>query len=87
VPVPWPEGLKIPRGVLCAENHAIPDMTFTPHRLCLFRGAEPWMPCEGVSLVVEVTSAKPDRERKAKRHCYAAAGSPSTCSSTGTTAT
>lgn len=29
------------------------------------------MPCEGVALVVEVTSSKPAADRTGKRHCYA----------------
>ncbi|MEU0840271.1 Uma2 family endonuclease [Streptomyces sp. NPDC005962] len=65
------KGLKVPRGDLRVSNHVIPDSTFVPTELRLFRGAEPWMPCDGVSMVVEVTSTKPDRDRKAKRHCYA----------------
>ncbi|MEU1800335.1 Uma2 family endonuclease [Streptomyces sp. NPDC019937] len=70
------KGLKVPRGGLCVRNHVIPDGTFAPRELRLFRGAEPWMPCEGVSMVVEVTSTKPDRDRKAERHCYARGGIP-----------
>ncbi|WP_346174030.1 Uma2 family endonuclease [Streptomyces cuspidosporus] len=65
------KGLKVPRGGLCVRNHVIPDGTFAPAEQWPFRGAESWMPCEGVSMVVEVTSTKPDRDREAKRHCYA----------------
>ncbi|WUT01191.1 Uma2 family endonuclease [Streptomyces sp. NBC_00708] len=65
------KGLKLRSGGGCPKNHAIPDGTFAPTALRLFRGADPWMPCEGVSLVVEITSSKPAADRKAKRHCYA----------------
>ena len=68
------KGLIVPRGGLCVRNHVIPDATFVPTELRLFRGAAPWMPCEGVSMVAEVTSTKPDRDRTAKRHCYARGG-------------
>lgn len=70
------KGLKVPRGGLCVRNHVIPDATFVPTERRLFRGADSWMPCEGVSMVVEVTSTKPDRDRTAKRHCYARGGVP-----------
>ncbi|MGW3564720.1 Uma2 family endonuclease [Streptomyces sp. NPDC000941] len=70
------KGLKVPRGGLCARNFVIPDGTFAPREQRLFRPAESWMPCEGVSMVVEVTSTKPDRDREAKRHCYANGGIP-----------
>ncbi|WP_030547593.1 Uma2 family endonuclease [Streptomyces albus] len=70
------KGIVLPRGALCPRNYAIPDATFAPRALRLFRGAEPWMPAAGVALVAEVTSAKPDGDRFAKRHCYARAGIP-----------
>ncbi len=70
------KGLKVPRGGLRVRNHVIPDGTFAPRGLRLFRGAESWMPCDGVATVVEVTSTKPDRDRTAKRHCYARGGIP-----------
>ncbi|MFD8384532.1 Uma2 family endonuclease [Streptomyces sp. NPDC059679] len=70
------KGLKVPRGGLCVRNHVIPDGTFAPRELRLFREAESWMPCEGVSMVVEVTSTKADRDRETKRHCYASGGIP-----------
>ncbi|MBQ0983037.1 Uma2 family endonuclease [Streptomyces sp. F63] len=70
------KGLVLPRGGLCPKNYAIPDAAFAPRALRLFRGAEPWMPADGVALVAEVTSAKPDGDRFAKRHCYSRAGIP-----------
>lgn len=65
------KGLKLRSGGGCPKNHAIPDGTFAPTELRLYRGADPWMPCEGVALVVEVTSSKPAADRTGKRHCYA----------------
>ncbi|ADI10747.1 hypothetical protein SBI_07627 [Streptomyces bingchenggensis BCW-1] len=70
------KGLKIPRGGRCVPDHVIPDGTFVPAEQRLFRGAGSWMPCEGVSMVFEVTSTKPDRDREAKRHCYARGSIP-----------
>jgi hypothetical protein len=32
------------------------------------------MPCEGVAMVVEVTSTRPEADREAKRRCYARGG-------------
>jgi len=65
------KGLKLASGGRCPKNHVIPDGTFAPRELRLYRGADPWMPCEGVALVVEVTSTKPRADRTDKRHCYA----------------
>ncbi|MDK1473105.1 Uma2 family endonuclease [Streptomyces sp. 549] len=70
------KGLILPRGGLCPRNRAIPDATFAPRSLRLFRGAEPWMPCDGVAMVAEVTSSKPFGDRGTKRACYALAGIP-----------
>ncbi|MCB5908592.1 Uma2 family endonuclease [Streptomyces pinistramenti] len=57
-------------------DHVIPDATIAPRALRLFRGAPPWMPSDGVAMVVEVTSSKPAKDRVAKRHGYARAGLP-----------
>jgi Uma2 family endonuclease len=70
------KGLKLKSGGACPKNHAIPDGTFAPGHLRLFRGADPWMPCEGVAMVTEVTSTKPQADREAKRRCYARGGIP-----------
>ncbi|MFC5720328.1 Uma2 family endonuclease [Streptomyces gamaensis] len=70
------KGLKLPRGGLCPKNYVIPDATFAPRELRLFRGAPSWMAPDGIAMVVEVTSTKPERDRVAKRHCYARAGIP-----------
>ncbi|WP_327428291.1 Uma2 family endonuclease [Streptomyces sp. NBC_01236] len=70
------KGLKLKSGGACPKNHAIPDGTFAPRELRLFRGADSWMSCEGVAMVVEVTSTKPEADREAKRRCYARGGIP-----------
>ncbi|MCH5676206.1 Uma2 family endonuclease [Streptomyces gilvus] len=70
------KGLKLRSGGGCPKDHVIPDGTFAPTQLRLFRGADSWMPCEGVSMVLEVTSTKPRADREAKRRCYARAALP-----------
>jgi Uma2 family endonuclease len=70
------KGLKLRSGGGCPKNHVIPDGTFAPRKLRLYRGADPWMPCDGVALVLEVTSTKPRADREAKRRCYAGGGIP-----------
>lgn len=70
------KGLKLKSGGSCPKNHAIPDGTFAPTRLRLYRGADPWMPCEGVALILEVTSTRPHADREAKRRCYARGSIP-----------
>lgn len=71
------KGLKLPSGGLSPKTHAIPDGTFAPVELGLFYDAEPWMPCgDGIALVVEVTSTRPQRDREGKRRCYAVGGIP-----------
>ncbi|WP_377274018.1 Uma2 family endonuclease [Peterkaempfera sp. SMS 1(5)a] len=70
------KGLRVSAGPGHPRNHVIPDATFAPLSLDLFGGAEPWMPPNGISMVVEVTSTRPERDRIAKRHCYARAGIP-----------
>ncbi|MFF1295307.1 MULTISPECIES: Uma2 family endonuclease [unclassified Streptomyces] len=70
------KGLKLKSGEGCPKDHVVPDTTFAPTHLRLFRGADSWMPCEGVAMVVEVTSSKPKTDREAKRRCYARGGVP-----------
>lgn len=70
------KGLKLERGSRCPKNHVIPDATWAPRERRLFRGAEPWMPADGVAMVAEVTSLRADRDREVKRHCYALADIP-----------
>ncbi|MDN0194569.1 Uma2 family endonuclease [Streptomyces sp. S.PNR 29] len=69
------KGLKLASGGGC-PNHAIPDGTFAPTKLRLYRGADSWMPCDGVAMVLEVTSTKHNADREAKRRCYARGGIP-----------
>ncbi|MFF6999789.1 Uma2 family endonuclease [Streptomyces sp. NPDC008313] len=70
------KGLKLPSGGSCPKSHLIPDGTFAPADLRLLRGADSWMPCDGVAMVVEVTSTKPQADRETKRRCYARGGIP-----------
>ncbi|MCM3298477.1 Uma2 family endonuclease [Streptomyces pseudogriseolus] len=70
------KGLKLDSGGACPKNHVIPDGTFAPAELRLYRGADPWMPCDGVAMVMEVTSTRPRADRETKRRCYARAGIP-----------
>ena len=70
------KGLKLQGGGGCPKDHVIPDGTFAPRKLRLYRGADSWMPCGGVTMVLEVTSTKPKADREAKRRCYARGGIP-----------
>lgn len=70
------KGLKLNSGGACPKDRVIPDGTFAPRELRLYRGADSWMPCDGVALVLEVTSTKPKADRETKRRCYARAGIP-----------
>ncbi|MER5575670.1 Uma2 family endonuclease [Streptomyces massasporeus] len=70
------KGLKLRSGGACPKNHLVPDVTFGPVERDLFAGADPWMPCDGVAMVMEVTSSKPQADREAKRRCYARADIP-----------
>ncbi|MFE9673034.1 Uma2 family endonuclease [Streptomyces sp. NPDC006259] len=70
------KGLKLEKAEGCPKDHVIPDGTFAPEVLRLYRGAAPWMPCQGVVMVLEVTSTKPKADREVKRRCHARAGIP-----------
>ncbi|MFD7609646.1 Uma2 family endonuclease [Streptomyces sp. NPDC059828] len=70
------KGLKLMSAPDCSRDHVIPDGTFAPAELRLFRGADPWMPADGVAMVMEVTSTRPSRDREAKRRGYARAAVP-----------
>jgi Uma2 family endonuclease len=70
------KGLQLKKTDGCPRDHVIPDGTFAPRELRLYRGAEPWMPCDGVAMVLEVTSSKPKADREVKRRCYARGGIP-----------
>ncbi|MET8243241.1 Uma2 family endonuclease [Streptomyces sp. NPDC005202] len=70
------KGLKLKSGGGCPKDHVIPDGTFAPRELRLYRGADSWMPCDGVAMILQVTSTKPRTDREAKRRCYARGGVP-----------
>ncbi|MGW7366647.1 Uma2 family endonuclease [Streptomyces sp. NPDC054841] len=70
------KGLKLKRAPDSSRDHVIPDGTFAPTELRLFRGADSWMPADGVAMVMEVTSTRPDKDRETKRRCYARAAIP-----------
>ncbi|MFD0856297.1 Uma2 family endonuclease [Actinomadura adrarensis] len=70
------KGLRLARGERCVKNYVIPDGVYAPMSLDLFETADSWMPADGVTMVAEVTSGTPERDRVVKRHCYAKAGVP-----------
>ncbi len=70
------KGLKPGKAEGCPKDHVIPDGTCAPRTLRLYRGADPWMPCQGVSMVLEVTSTRPKADREVERRCYARGGIP-----------
>ncbi|GAA3787970.1 Uma2 family endonuclease [Streptomyces coacervatus] len=70
------KGLRLRSGEACPKNHVVPDVTLAPLERDLFGGADSWMPCDGVAMVLEVTSTKPKADREAKRRCYARGGIP-----------
>ncbi|MGW8763988.1 Uma2 family endonuclease [Streptomyces sp. NPDC055815] len=70
------KGLKTASALARPRNHVIPDLTFAPAEADLFAGAEPWMPGDGVAMVLEVTSSRPNADREVKRRCYAEGGIP-----------
>ncbi|MFE1942910.1 Uma2 family endonuclease [Streptomyces massasporeus] len=70
------KGLKLRSGGGYPKNHLVPDVTFGPVERDLFAGADPWMPCDGVAMVLEVTSSRPQADREAKRRCCARADIP-----------
>jgi Uma2 family endonuclease len=70
------KGLRLRSGGGCPKDHVVPDVPFAPIELDLFGNASSWMPCDGVAMVLEVTSTKPKADREAKRRCYARAGIP-----------
>ena len=72
------KGLVIPGDDEHRENRVIPDMVIAPAELRLFRGAPEWMRVEpeGIAMVVEVTSSRPENDREGKRYGYARAGIP-----------
>jgi Uma2 family endonuclease len=69
-------GLILPSGDRCPKNHVTPDGVFAPAERDLFADEAAYMRPDGLALVVEVTSSRPDIDREAKRHCYARGGIP-----------
>ncbi|MFE6333337.1 Uma2 family endonuclease [Streptomyces sp. NPDC057798] len=70
------KGLRLASGEADLSDHVIPDVTFAPVDADAFGGTDSWMPCDGVAMVVEVTSTRPRADRDAKRRCYARGGIP-----------
>ncbi|MFE7772511.1 Uma2 family endonuclease [Streptomyces sp. NPDC057445] len=70
------KGLKLRGAPDSSRDHVIPDGTFVPTELRLFRGADSWMSADGVAMVMEVTSTRPNSDRETKRRCYARAAIP-----------
>jgi len=68
------KGLTLQQVPNAARNHVIPDCTLASAELNLFEGAGSWMPCDGVAMVLEVTSTRPHADRETKRRCYAQGG-------------
>jgi Uma2 family endonuclease len=69
-------GLIVPSRGIPDEGRLIPDAVFAPAELDVFHNAPPWMAPDGIELVLEVTSSRPDLDRNAKRCAYAGAGIP-----------
>jgi Uma2 family endonuclease len=69
-------GLIVPSRGIPDEGRLIPDAVFAPAELDVFHNAPSWMPPDGIDLVLEVTSSRPELDRIAKRHAYAGAGVP-----------
>ncbi|MFM9551685.1 MULTISPECIES: Uma2 family endonuclease [Streptomyces] len=70
------KGLTLGRADGSPQDHVIPDGAFAAQSLRLYRGAVAWMPSQGVSMVLEVTSTRPEVDREVKRRCYARGGVP-----------
>lgn len=69
-------GLLVPSQEIPGAGRVIPDAVVAPAGLDVFRNAPSWMSPDGIELVVEVTSSRPDLDRNAKRRSYAQAGIP-----------
>ncbi|MER7482203.1 Uma2 family endonuclease [Streptomyces sp. NPDC126510] len=70
------KGLRLSAAHGHPPDHVIPDGTIVAREARAFRGAPSWMPCEGVTMVLEVTFTRPEIDRVAKRRCYARGGIP-----------
>ena len=69
-------GLIVPSQEIPGAGRVIPDAVVAPAELDVFRNAPSYMPPDGIELVLEVTSSRPDLDRNAKRRAYARAGIP-----------
>lgn len=70
------KGLTLNGVAGAPRDRVIPDVTFAPLERDLFRGADSWMPCDGVAMLLEVTSTRACGDRDVKRRCYARGGIP-----------
>ncbi|MFJ8590255.1 Uma2 family endonuclease [Streptomyces sp. NPDC093598] len=70
------KGLRLRNADGRPQDHVVPDGTIVACAPRLFQGAPPWIPCEGITMVLEVTSTRPEIDRVAKRRCYARGGIP-----------
>ncbi|MDH6112957.1 Uma2 family endonuclease [Kitasatospora sp. MAP12-15] len=62
------------KGLIVPGGRFIPDGTFGQDGV--FDGKPSWMKSDGVIMVVEVTSSRPEKDREGKRKGYAAADIP-----------
>jgi Uma2 family endonuclease len=69
-------GMKLPGVDVDSPSYVIPDLTVAPYDLDPFLEDGSWMAPDGVEMVVEVTSSRPEADRNTKRLCYARAGIP-----------
>lgn len=69
-------GLIVPSPGVPDEGRFIPDAVFAPAELDVFHNAPSWMSPDGIELVLEVTSSRPELDRIEKRRAYAGAGIP-----------
>ena len=69
-------GLIVSSRGIPDEGRFIPDAVFAPAELDVFHNAPSWMSPDGVELVLEVTSSRPDLDRNEKRRAYAGAEIP-----------
>ncbi|MFC0040238.1 Uma2 family endonuclease [Actinomadura rayongensis] len=67
-------GFTVPSGSGRPTSHVIPDIAFAPTEADCFDRGLVWGSTDGVVLVCEVTSSRPERDRETKRRCYAGAG-------------
>ncbi|MFJ7066959.1 Uma2 family endonuclease [Streptomyces sp. NPDC101115] len=65
------KGLRLTSAAGQPRDHVIPDITFAPLVADVFGGADSWMPGDGVAMVLEVTSTRPNKDRDVKRRCCA----------------